>query len=316
MSGKREAMKIMEALSGVDEELLERCEAEGSGAAAPENSAEGKGKYRSRIWRYAGSCAAALCLAAVGAAGWGGIRLAMDAEKLADEPFSLESVSDRIAEIETAEPEQQEPEQQIRQEREQQPAQQEKQDAEGGIADNICDEFNDSVTESVMLNPAQRLTEEQARQTGELGAALPTVLPEGYSFESAYYYEEENSLSVCWTRGMDSIMLSLEYVDAEEAELTDISKPESYDERLYEIPFAETVPREYWETMNNPVFAWEDFSLDIIRSRVLAGGGDSGDTSTPRGNFAVLYPEGMLIRFNGRGTPEQIWELFSSIDAQ
>lgn len=56
------AARIMESLSAVSEELLERCETAGR-AAAPK---EGK-KYR-YVYRYALACAACLCLIAVGTA--------------------------------------------------------------------------------------------------------------------------------------------------------------------------------------------------------------------------------------------------------
>ena len=40
---------------------------------------------------------------------------------------------------------------------------------------------------------------------------------------------------------------------------------------------------------------------------------DAGDTDTPRGNFSVLYPDGVVVRFNGRGTAQEIWEMFCSM---
>ena len=40
---------------------------------------------------------------------------------------------------------------------------------------------------------------------------------------------------------------------------------------------------------------------------------DSGDTATPRGNFKVLYPDGVLVSFNGRGTAQEIWDMFCSM---
>ena len=43
---------------------------------------------------------------------------------------------------------------------------------------------------------------------------------------------------------------------------------------------------------------------------------DQGDTDTPRGNFSVLYEGGVLIRFSGRGTAEEIWEMFCSMGGQ
>ena len=56
----------------------------------------------------------------------------------------------------------------------------------------------------------------------------------------------------------------------------------------------------------------KDFSLEIVESRMKAYE-DSGDTATPRGNFKVLYPDGVLVSFNGRGTAQEIWDMFCSM---
>ncbi|MCM1063823.1 MAG: hypothetical protein NC420_04990 [Eubacterium sp.] len=64
-----QAVKIFEALSDVDGELLERCEQKAS-----QKTGAVYGIYR----RYGKAMAACLCLMAVGAAAWGGYRLATD----------------------------------------------------------------------------------------------------------------------------------------------------------------------------------------------------------------------------------------------
>ena len=69
--------------------------------------------------------------------------------------------------------------------------------------------------------------------------------------------------------------------------------------------------REQEETV--PVFAREDFSLEMIESRMISYS-DSGDTDTPRGNFRVLGSGGVLVQFSGRGTAEEIWEMFCSME--
>ncbi len=52
--------------------------------------------------------------------------------------------------------------------------------------------------------------------------------------------------------------------------------------------------------------------MEIVESRMKAYE-DSGDTATPRGNFKVLYPDGVLVSFNGRGTAQEIWDMFCSM---
>ena len=64
--GREGALRIMDALSGVDEELLERCEQSGQKAG---------NAYRRPLWQQARAWAAVLCLAVVGAASFAGYRL-------------------------------------------------------------------------------------------------------------------------------------------------------------------------------------------------------------------------------------------------
>lgn len=125
---------------------------------------------------------------------------------------------------------------------------------------------------------------------------------------------QEPNMTLCWIRGMDSITLHLERT-ANPPATVDVEETESYDQRLYEVPYGETVPEEYRQTFDNPVFAVEDFNLEIVKSRMKSYD-DQGDTDTPRGNFNVLYEGGVLIRFNGRGTAEEIWEMFCSMGGQ
>ena len=183
---------------------------------------------------------------------------------------------------------------------------------DGADAEAAKEELNTDMDGCLPLQ-AQKLTEAEARGTEVLGSYVPTVLPKGYGFESASRNldRQEENLTLCWSRGMDSILLGIEKPDSA-PDTVDIARAETYDVRLYEIPYGETVPEEYREIFQDPVFAIEDLSLEIIRSRV-ASYQDRGDTATPRGNFRVLYPDGVLVRFNGRGTPEEIWEMFCSM---
>ena len=117
-------------------------------------------------------------------------------------------------------------------------------------------------------------------------------------------------MSISWSRGLDAIQVFME--QTEDCDTVDINAPERYDERLYEVPYGESVPEEYREDFENPVFAWEDFSREVIESRMRSYE-DSGDTDTPRGNFGILFPDGVLLRFYGRGTVEQIWDMIQSL---
>lgn len=341
--GQREeperAMRLMEALSDVDQALLERCAGTGRGV---------------HFWHGARAVAAVLCLAVVGAASWGGYQLSRtrmggaDSSGGAAAPYMEEIREDEEEAVPRDEvncdaaPEAAgaedaveagqggEPIRQTEADKfmdgqyadggEMPPGQEAaieeegKRDGSGTGGDAVEENGSPEDTAGCPLPPqSQKLTLAQAREDAALGAYVPTALPAGYAFEEAHRVTEatEANLSLRWSRGMDSIMLHLEKTGTPPATV-DVEKPETYDERLYEVPYGETVPKEYRQTFDNPVFAAEDFSLEIVESRMKSYD-DRGDTDTPRGNFSVLYGDGVLISFNGRGTAEEIWEMFCSM---
>lgn len=343
MEDKRNtAMRIMEALSGVDEELLERC-GYSSGATVLRRRygrAVGSG---TPVWRWAQACAAVLCLLAVGAASWSGYRMMRnigsdgssysgganqgtageynnwleheEAQEAAGEMNGMnQPEADNGCLPETASTEGAGSDSDgvgnpsgsgMLKDEDCSP---EEPDAEGGL-----EESGSLSADSVCLpSNVVTLSEEEARNWETLGSYIPTALPKGYVFEGASYNPDTERLAISWSRGMDSIMVSVGAADS--VKTVDVAKPETYDERLYEIPYGSSVPPEYRESFQNPVFAWEDLDLEIVKSRILSHS-DSGDTDTPRGNFSVLYPDGVVLRFNGRGTPEQIWEMICSVNA-
>lgn len=380
MRKQEEAMRIMEALTGVDEELLARCEAEdtagagadtanvGDGAAASKEQAgrrtDRQGKGNRHMWQYLSRCAAVLALVAVGAVSWRGFRISKDliandsASGGSPQAFMADGGSgfdvgnevpengmpgDRISEDMVCERD-------IREEvREMQlmPAEAGNSMNGAGGTDDLdgLEDFdgtdgldesnvqggsesaklgnigNTAVTEAAGCRAqtaftARNLTVDEARQTALLGDYVPTALPAGCDFEYVQYDEENGWLRILLSKGdVSEILLDFIQVDSGAVETVDIQKPETYDERLYTKPFADTVPEEYRETFSSPVFARDDFSLEIVCSRVLSYSGDSGDTSTSWGHFNVLY-DGVLVCFDGRGTPEEIWEMFSSISKQ
>lgn len=337
--GRGRAMRLMEALSGTDEELLARSE-------------QAAGKARPRpLWYHMRTVAALLCLAVVGAVSWGGYQLSQMKMGGSDSGGAVSPVriEEEAAAGEAAPPE--EPWEGADSLSAEQKAMDSESPGEAGGADmngadhtiqneprketSSQDQANrvtqqasaeadkealeekrdgtDVTDKACPIDQSQKLTESQARSDKDLGGYVPTALPQGYAFESASRTtdQEEANLNLCWCRGMDSIMLFLSR-PAQLPDTVDVTRTEIYDERLYEIPYGETVPREYWEIFQDPVFAAEDLTLEIIKSRMKSYD-DKGDTDTPRGNFRVLYPDGTVARFSGRGTAEEIWDMFCSI---
>ncbi len=164
----------------------------------------------------------------------------------------------------------------------------------------------------------EALAEEELRAIENIGEYIPTSIPSGYRFESGYQNKKEDTgegIGVLWTKGMDTIHLSIREYEASaeiESRIVDISKPETYDVHLYEIPYCDSVPDEFYLVFHYPIFVEKDFSLEVIRMRMKSVA-DKGDTNTPRGNFGVLYDSGILIEFIGDGEAESIWKMFESI---
>lgn len=275
---QEQAMRILGALSGVDERLLERAGAER--------------KVFPR--RLIGSWAAVLCLFAVGAACWGGYQLTQvrmgaigGMEKSAQSLVPFEIAQDGAeAEAGGAEAVQGAQNDMVNDMKNDTDV---KNMAEANGQEALEGEDLEIDTFSMSVCPPFRqknLTEEEARALETLGEYIPSAIPRGYVFERAYRNEDrtEGNVTVTWRRGMDSIRWSVSEAEAMPA-IVDA---------------------------DNPTFASADFTLEIVGSRMVTYA-DSGDTDTPRGSFAVWYPDGVKISFNGRGTPEEIYAMFASL---
>lgn len=319
------ALRLLEALSGIDGELLERSGTTATGeniAQKNENEevtkvSENRKRLRSGVY-YRNAIAACIGLVVVGALSWNALRpiwtpkgagssLNGAAEDSGDgaenqSAYAIEAQSEDCPAV-TAE------------------------DTDGGLgeeeaAGDIIENFkkdietggrdgggaDDSLTDSenemerlesdssenpneqkdsdknVMstASPKMELTEAEARNIAVIGTFIPDDIPKGYTFESAYL-DGQGRVTVIWHNGMDSILINVSQMD-----------PENY------------------KVVDNSVFLWEDMSLEIVNSRMRSAG-DTDDTDTPRGNFSVLYPEGVMLYFNGRGTAEEIWDMLSSV---
>lgn len=298
------ALRLLEALSGVDQGLLLRSESR-----------------RKPYWTYGRAVAACLALVVVGTLSWNGLRMIWTPKGGAGSSSTGGNSFDSapmIADARTGDTDESEAEggnydmTAIAEEAGEDntgsiddTAQENLAKAEGQLQDLESNKYKEEVCADPR-DPSKELSEKEARNTEVFGTYLPKNLPAGYTFENAR--GSDSGITVTWTRGMDSIMLSLSSVVPENAVTVDVEKPETYDVWLYEIPYGETVPEEYRQVFDDPLFAAEDLSLEVVRSRMKSVR-DAGDTDTPRGSFSVLYPDGVVLRFNGRGTAEEIWEM-------
>lgn len=286
------AMRIFEALSSVDQELLERSEKKAKVISFP---------------KAAKAMTACAGLLIVGVVTWTGMRNMKGMEETADACAAADQVSDMtMADTEYS-----------AEERNGAAGELAWEETESLMPEGTEEEKeNDAVcnVESVIAQKTETLTEEELRAVEVLGKYIPTVLPMGYTFENGYK-TAEGGISVFWSKGMETIKLSISFFEEtqEEAErIADIARPETYDVHRYEIPYASTVAEEYWTVFQAPIFREKDLSAEVVRAR-MESVADLGDTDTQRGNFDVLYDSGVLVHFSGDGSAEQIWEMFETL---
>lgn len=190
------AMKIFEALSSVDEELLMRSEGN--------NSNEGC-KRVIPFGRYAKVMAACICFAVVGVGAYAGVQMhaldknmSADCAAPADMKEATEGAAPEAAEgiaIEEA-----------------------AQAVEGVVAEEAHEMEMDAGASLAMSEEAW--DEEALRATEILGAYIPTRLPEGYVYESGCGVDEnhpEQGISLQWTNGVDTIRISVRECAPEQA---------------------------------------------------------------------------------------------------
>ena len=158
-------------------------------------------------------------------------------------------------------------------------------------------------------------TLEQARQETAFAPYLPADDLPGYSeFEGFLSYQEgcRNQLSLSWRHGMDDVFIQVCLPEGDSPytdQPMDVTVPESYDVRLYEIPWADLVPEEYRLNFSSPTFAAGDMSREIVAARAYTPN-EQGDTNSLRIQFQVLHENGVLVKYSLESlTVDQAWAL-------
>lgn len=151
-------------------------------------------------------------------------------------------------------------------------------------------------------------TLEQARQEADFAPYLPSAEPSDYGeFYGRLSYQEgaRNMLFVRWSRGYDNVEVCVYRDGYRTCNLVSPDKPETYDLRRYPIPWCDSVPAEYRETVSSPAFRAEDMSLAIVETR-----GREHDAGGTTYSFDVLHPDGALVSYRCDGmTAQQVWAL-------
>ena len=142
---------------------------------------------------------------------------------------------------------------------------------------------------------------------------LPAGEPAGFTFEDGELrYQEGNydQLWLCWTKGYDAVRISVEFPEGGDdygRSPVDVSNLAAYDVRLYEIPWCDSVPAEYQDSVFYPTFRAEDISREIIDARETAK-----DTGGSHFLFRVLHDNGVLVSYDISGmSADAVWALIA-----
>ena len=297
---KRErALRIMEALSGVDEELLERSGRE-NGATAQNgetvrngektekrNRREGAKLYRF-VHRHGKLLAACLCLAVLGTAFWGLQRLEgfPYGSSKTTEAFTMDSAVDNCA------PEAAEEMVAAGAQSNEEPEDAGEQQTTGAtgmtggteavkkeMAEMAVAEEDKSVQNSGANIPDEEISWEDAREPEGLGAYIPSKLPAGYREEYACRGTDSGRtvrLTLRWSNGKQDLQLGISEADWNE-----------------EIRF----------DAEPPVFTAEEDWKNLL---------PEPDEDGCR-QFGLLLESGILVEYRGYLEKEEILEMFESI---
>jgi len=171
---------------------------------------------------------------------------------------------------------------------------------------------------SVLDNPEvpelrdEQLTLAQAYADPEFGAYVPEKFPDSLAVEHArrYLNQTQNYLNIIgqpngFSAGFWMVREPEEY---HLANLVSLDEREKYDVSLYpEAGWAFTVPREYWQAFQCPIFRAEDMSLDTVMARVHKGNVQG---------FGVLVDDVVVEIASYNVTPEQAWEMLEQVLAR
>lgn len=157
---------------------------------------------------------------------------------------------------------------------------------------------------------------EEARQEADFAPYLPASAPAGYGeFEGKLSYQEgvRNTLFLRWSQGLAdvTVRVSLPEGGAPVGNPVDVSNPAAYDVRLYSIPWCDSVPEEYRNSVSSPTFRAQDMTREVIAARSLSYQ-DAGDIDGPRINFTIRYSDGTEAEYTSKGLSEDsLWAMIS-----
>lgn len=305
---QEKAFRLMEALSGVDEELLARSEEDG-------HSADHRREHRRRVfmWRYGKYLAACFVFLVLGVSAYSVSRLSLDVGKKQNSTgnaggaadYSLMENYELPGNNGAAQLSPEEALSSMESEEENVTADTTENEAEapaispeeGAQRENTSDgahTSNSAIDKSIEAAMDTALTLEAARDLSVVGEYIPKTLPEGYRFFNGVLLREQEGggydiqlffrndgdtdASDIVLRITDCCAAKKTEGNASVQEQIDLIWPERRGERTFVTA--------------------EDLTAEIFRT---------SDT------VAIIYDSGVVVQYTGEGTPEEIYEMFLTV---
>ena len=159
------------------------------------------------------------------------------------------------------------------------------------------------------------MTLAEARSDEVFGAYLPREVPDAFSEEEILRYTEpgNQSLFAVWCNDFDEIDWQIHaFTEDDRARLTGVDETENYDLSLYPIPRAESVPRELYQIVSDPIFEADELTMDAVMKRAYKSG-EVGDSNGWYMAFSVKYG-GILVSIHAKGVePEWVYRQLKAL---
>jgi|GEM_PF-1153343 len=142
------------------------------------------------------------------------------------------------------------------------------------------------------------LTPAEARADPDFGAYFPREAPRGFTADTIL--RSGDTLTGNWSNGAYGYLTWRISRSWDASRVVSAAEREKYDLSLYPIPWAESVPRELREAVNDPVFRAEELTEALVAARTVQMS-EAGEPSAPYvSGFTVLYGD-VAVRVGGKG---------------
>jgi len=160
------------------------------------------------------------------------------------------------------------------------------------------------------------LTLEEALQDLEFGSFLPAYIPPGLVFGDARRIIDQHNSSLHinwhepWQTSINWGVHSISWHHQDHIVLA--HEREKFDVSLYTIPWMDSVPQEYINYLQNPIFLAEELTLEMVQARAIYDG-RAGTLDKPMIIFSVMFDDA-VVTINSSGlSVEDIWRMLEGL---